>query len=83
MCEVNDKQPMLIHLHSEIEIAFLIVTKQRHVPWLHFYPLKTVNYFGYVWLTYSLKVHGICRQIFSAVVCLLWIEVGFAVILPE
>ena len=83
MCEVNDKQPMLIHLHSEIEIAFLIGTKQRHVPWLHFYPLKTVNNFGYVWLTYSLKVHGICRRIFSAVVCLLWIEVGFAVILPE
>lgn len=63
--------------------TFSIATKQRHIPWLHFYLQATVNNFGYVTLTFSLMVPVICRRIFTAAFFVLWIDVGFAVVVPE
>ena len=54
---------MLAHLVSEMETGFSIVPNKLRVPQIHFYLLKTVNNFGYVRLTFSLMVHGICRRI--------------------
>lgn len=81
MQEVNNKQPMLVHPHLEIETTFLIVTKQLHLPLLHFYLPTAANNFGYIRLTFSLMVHGICTDVFLAVNCFHSIEVGFAVMI--